>query len=176
MSEDNSSIWEFDCAALCTLLGLAFDSKSLRKFCAKHDLAKNVKNPDDGFRLFCIHRACHEENGGVARPLTKLFNERFSMIVKAIRLNTGDDEIQTNELFEKWYAMNPAGLIWSLLTDHRACMRYSKLFCAPCNVCWFAKMRKNGVNSGCGGTCVQLSKSLAKAQKSSAERVSQIST
>ncbi len=177
MCEDGSTIWSFDCAALCSLLGLAFDSKALRKFCAKHDLAKDVKNPDDGFRLFCIHRACHEENGAVARQLTKLFNERFAMIIKSIRSNAGDDEVKTNELFEKWYAMNPAGLIWSLLTDSRACIQYSgNYFVHRALYSGLREMRKeSAVAQGAEAACVQLSKSLAKAQKNSAEQKSQIS-
>lgn len=176
MKQENVAIWSFDCIAICAVMSLAFDSKRLRKLCRKYELIQQVKNPDDGYRLHCVHQACHEPGGALGRYLTKHFNDQFSMIIQAIRKEPGVDEEQVVDLFEKWNAMNPAGLIWALLTDSRT--YFNKAGNYYVHRAMYVGLRKTrcAASASCQVECAykKSSKKLERTQKTVVSQLDQI--
>ena len=134
MKNDNEHIWSLDCIAICTLLGMTLNQKQINKLCRKHGLFTHDKELDPFYGFYLLHKACHKKAGIVSKRLTRMLNERHAGIIRMVRKtrdrNDKNEEYNTEiaTQLEGWIALEPAGVIWALLTDPRPSFQYQGVY------------------------------------------------
>jgi hypothetical protein len=134
MKYRNKYIWSQDCIAICTLLGLALDDKQISKICSKHDLQSSEDKPDTFYGFYQLHKSCHKEGGVIPKRLTKMLNERYAGIIRAVRRVKCDIDVkyggnkEINNKLKKWIDRAPEGVIWALLTDSRQSFQHHGVY------------------------------------------------
>jgi len=119
MDMERVPVWSFNCIAICTLIGLAFDEKNTKKICKKFGLDQG-KSLDGPCCYYLLHQACHEKEGVVAKYLTSLFNKKYSKEMLKINKMKCQTEQAVAKEFLEWKDQTSVGLIWALLSDPRS--------------------------------------------------------
>jgi len=110
--------WSLDCISICTVLGLALDSKDIEKACRKFTLGQG-RPSNSAYRFYLLHRECHKKGGAVPKYLMKVFNERFAGRIRTVRRMECTQEYEVAEQLAAYSNSPSAALLWALLTDPR---------------------------------------------------------
>jgi hypothetical protein len=125
MKESYRHIWNFDCIAICTVLGFTLDDRQIDRLCRKHELPPDKGPLDAAYGFYLVHHSSHVKRGTVAKRLTKLLDERYAGMIQMVRrMECGDAVVCGNdeEIAAKlgsWTRKCPGGVMWALLTDRR---------------------------------------------------------
>ena len=119
----NPCISKLDCHAICTLLGLAYDSENIRKLCCRFKLDIDAATDDFAYKYYLLHQACHHQDGPVPALISQQFNARYLPVIRVFRAMADDNLPGVAATAELWAQKSLSGTLWALLTDQRVLFR-----------------------------------------------------